>query len=182
MNHPRTGAFWRSAFAFLVAPALFALAACGDDPVAPQDPTTVTFAPALGVDLSQMELRDGVYLRTLTPGVGDSITTGSMDLEYQLWLADGTRIDSGGFELDLDLPGVIPGFYIGVFGMRDEEVRQIVVPPDLGYGTQGRPENGIPGGAVLVFEVESLGVPGDTTDTTTTAVTAPSSRPAVSLF
>jgi FKBP-type peptidyl-prolyl cis-trans isomerase len=33
--------------------------------------------------------------------------------------------------------------------------RRLVIPPDLGYGARGRPP-GVPGNAVLVFEIQLL--------------------------
>lgn len=161
---------WRAVIAFAVLPAAFALAACGDDPVALQDPETVQFAPELNVDLSQMERKEGgVFVRTLRVGTGDSIVSDTLVVDYVVWLADGTVVGAGEFDVDLDQVNVIPGFYIGIFGMRLSEIRQIIVPPNLAYGTQGVPDANIPGGAVLVYEVEAIGVKPDSTDTTSTA-------------
>ena len=165
----RTAPNWRALLAFVLLPGAFALAACGDDPVAIQDPETVQFAPELNVDLSQMERKEGgVYIRTLQVGTGDSIISDTMVVDYTVWLADGTVVGAGEFDVDLDRVNVIPGFYIGVYGMRLNELRQIVIPPDLAYGTQGVPDANIPGGAVLVYEVEAIGTKPDSTDTTTT--------------
>lgn len=155
---------WRALVAFVALPAAFALAACGDDPVAPQDPETVQFAPELNVDLSQMERKEGgVYVRTLRDGTGDSITSGGLTVDYTVWLADGTVVGAGEFDVNLDQVNVIPGFYIGIFGMRLDELRQLVIPPSLAYGTQGLPDGNIPGGAVLVYEVEATEVVTDST-------------------
>lgn len=162
---------WRALTAFVLLPGAFALGACGDDAVTPQDPQTVAFAPELDVDLSQMERKEGgVYVRTLQVGTGDSIVTDTLLVDYTVWLADGTVVGAGEFPVSLDPPtNVIPGFYIGVFGMRIDEVRQLVIPPALAYGSQGVPDGNIPGGAVLVYEVEALEVRPDTADTTSTA-------------
>jgi len=52
---------------------------------------------------------------------------------------------------------VIPGFEQGIVGMRVGGRRRITIPPDLAYGSQGRPP-AIPPNATLVFEVELTAV------------------------
>ncbi len=55
------------------------------------------------------------------------------------------------------LAQVIKGWEEGVLGMCVGEKRQLVVPPELGYGDQGAGDV-IPGGATLVFDIELLDV------------------------
>jgi peptidylprolyl isomerase len=54
-------------------------------------------------------------------------------------------------------PGVIEGWAQGVPGMRVGGRRQLVVPPDLGYGEQGQPPD-IPGNSTLVFVIDLVSV------------------------
>ena len=130
------------------------LVACGDDdPVGPGLPEEVEFAPSLGVDLEQMtRLDSGVYYSILEQGAGIPVASGEVNVNYTLWLSDGTEIESGNLDFNIGAGQVIPGFDQGVSGMRVGEIRLIVIPSELGYGTQGT--GSIPPNAVLVFRVE----------------------------
>jgi peptidylprolyl isomerase len=134
-----------------------------DETVGDPDLTKITFAPALGVDLdASTRLLGGVYVRDITVGTGALADLGkSITVYYDGWLSDGTKFDerhppSPGLEFPLGLAQVIQGWERGIPGMKVGGVRQIIVPPSLGYGQVGN--GSIPGGAVLVFRVEHIGV------------------------
>lgn len=136
-----------------------ALGACSDDPLGPQFPEDVEFAPELGVNLSEMEeLSSGVFIQTLTEGEGLPISEGEVTVQYTLWLPDGRQMDSGTFSFDFGQGEVIPGFEIGVSGMKVGEERLIVLPSELAYGASGQGD--IPPQSVLVFRVELLSASG----------------------
>lgn len=60
----------------------------------------------------------------------------------------------GGKPATFPLNQVVPGFAQGIVGMKIGGRREIVIPPDLGYGSQ---TNGpIPGNSTLVFVVDLL--------------------------
>ena len=132
------------------------LAGCGDDPTGPdfQVIEETVFAASLGIDLSRMTVKGGVYIEDLVVGTGDPVGLGStVDVAYTGWLSDGFEFDSGEFPLTVG-SGVVPGFSEGVDGMRAGGKRKIIIPPELGYGANA---NGpIPAGSILVFDVEVL--------------------------
>jgi FKBP-type peptidyl-prolyl cis-trans isomerase len=146
-----------------------ALLGCGDDLVEPDDtgpktPADVEFDPALNIVLEDMTiLESGLYIQTLVEGDPgeDPVTEGSVLVDYTLWLPNGTRIDSSAgrepLRFNLGEGEVIPGFDEGVSGMRVGEVRRILVPSEMGYGS--RPNGAIPANSVLVFEVELISAP-----------------------
>jgi peptidylprolyl isomerase len=61
------------------------------------------------------------------------------------------------FSFPLGAGQVIPGWDQGVAGMKVGGRRELVIPPDLGYGAQGSPPT-IPANATLVFVVDLLKV------------------------
>jgi len=61
------------------------------------------------------------------------------------------------FTTALSTGSVIPGWVQGIPGMRVGGRRELVIPPNLGYGKNGSPPT-IPGNATLVFVVDLISV------------------------
>ncbi|MGK2932377.1 MAG: FKBP-type peptidyl-prolyl cis-trans isomerase [Solirubrobacterales bacterium] len=61
------------------------------------------------------------------------------------------------FEFTLGGGEVIKGWDEGIEGMKVGGRRELIIPPDLGYGLEGSPPS-IPADATLVFVVDLLGV------------------------
>jgi peptidylprolyl isomerase len=73
---------------------------------------------------------------------------------------DGKEFDSswarGAQPTDFPLSGVIPGFSQGIVGMKVGGRRELVIPPDLGYGPQGQGPVGP--NETLVFVIDLVAV------------------------
>jgi peptidylprolyl isomerase len=137
---------------------------CGGE-AASGEPTKVTFAQELGVDLAAMEHREsGLYLQDVQAGTGDEATQGRrVTVNYTGWLPDGKQFDSSTSEGRSPFsftPGqgrVIAGWEEGIVGMKVGGLRKLVLPSSLGYGDQAT--GTIPPRSVLVFDVELLSIP-----------------------
>jgi peptidylprolyl isomerase len=107
------------------------------------------------------ERPSGLRICDFAHGEGDPVVRGDkVTVEYTLWLADGTLVDSslkkdGPFSYRAGRGEVIPGWEQAVLGMKVGGDRQFMVPWKLAYGRQGRPPR-IPRKADLVFEVQLL--------------------------
>jgi peptidylprolyl isomerase len=108
------------------------------------------------------ELEPGVKYRDLKEGNGEACPKGAkVKINYTGWLPDGTIFDStkdkNRLPAEFGLDGLIPGWQIGIPGMKPGGIRKLVIASEKGYGSKGSPPK-IPGGSTLIFEVEFLGV------------------------
>lgn len=103
-----------------------------------------------------------VQAAILKEGSGEPAKAGdTVAVHYVGVLADGTKFDSSidrgqPFTFTLGAGQVIRGWEIGVSGMKVGERRQLLIPPEFGYGAQGTPGGPIPPNATLIFEIELL--------------------------
>jgi len=101
-------------------------------------------------------------------GTGDEAVKGAtVVVHYTGWLYDdgtrGKKFDSSvdrkqPFRFPLGAGKVIRGWDEGVAGMKTGGKRELIIPPELGYGAQGAGGGLIPPNATLNFEVELLQV------------------------
>jgi FKBP-type peptidyl-prolyl cis-trans isomerase len=103
----------------------------------------------------------GLQYEVLTEGTGAKPTsTDSVTVNYMGTLIDGTEFDNSykrGEPVTFQLNRVIPGWTEGVQLMSVGSKYKFYIPHTLGYGIHGAGQT-IPGGAVLIFEVELLDV------------------------
>lgn len=104
----------------------------------------------------------GVFTATdLVVGTGAAAAAGSrVSVTYAGWLYDTGKPNGKGAQFDPG-PGpltfvvgagtLIKGFEQGVVGMKVGGQRRLIIPPELGYGSNA--QNGIPANATLVFDV-----------------------------
>jgi FKBP-type peptidyl-prolyl cis-trans isomerase FklB len=107
-------------------------------------------------------LPSGLEYKVIAPGdpTGTSpIATDQVTVQYRGKLLNGTEFDSSyarGQAATFTLSGVIKGWQEAVALMKPGAKWELFVPPELGYDAVPKP--GIPGGSLLIFEVELLGV------------------------
>jgi peptidylprolyl isomerase len=111
--------------------------------------------------------------KTVTPSGLTIVETGNGDVtaaagdkvwvEYTGKLQDGTVFDASSRHADqppfmfvLGHGDVIRGWDEGIAGMKVGQKRQLIIPPELGYGAQGG--GPIPPNATLTFDVQLLGL------------------------
>jgi FKBP-type peptidyl-prolyl cis-trans isomerase len=114
----------------------------GDDLLGPSDITTEEITVGTGA----------------TAARGDIVT-----VHYTLFLSNGTRIESSidtnsPLTLQVGAGAFIPGFELGIVGMRVGGKRRVTIPPGLAYGNQA---NGpIPANSTIRFEIDLLAIAG----------------------
>ena len=147
-----------SAFAFVCG-----LAACASSPALREESIpSATFNPDLNIDLgAMMRTSSGLYYEDMAMGSGDVARRGSrLSVQYIGWLRDGKEFDRNPPTTPLDVrlgtTHIIKGWEEGLTGMKPGGVRQLVIPPNLGYGDEA--VGNIPPNSILVFVVRVLSV------------------------
>lgn len=108
-------------------------------------------------------IKNGVQIEILKEGIGVEAKRGdTVTVNYAGTLENGIKFDSSydrgvPFEFTLGEGRVIPGWEIGVLGMKVGEKRKLIIPSALAYGATGA-GSAIPPNSILIFEVELLDV------------------------
>ena len=143
--------------------ATFAINGCtASDNTSPSQPATQTQTTSTASSATRTT-PSGLIIETLATGTGAAAAPGdTVSVHYTGWLTNGTKFDSSRdrnepFNFRLGAGQVIPGWDEGVAGMQPGGKRRLTVPAQLAYGARGA-GGVIPPNAVLVFEVEYLGV------------------------
>ncbi len=124
----------------------------------PQAIEEAEFAPSLGINLANFtRTSSGLYYEDIAEGSGEPAAAGQeVEVAYAGWLTDGTQFDSGAFSFILGARRVVAGFDEGVTGMKVGGIRRIIIPPALGYGSQG--SGPVPPNAIMIFRIEVLSI------------------------
>lgn len=107
--------------------------------------------------------RSEIGINVLNEGTGDkAVPHSKVKVHYSGWLEDGTKFDSSidrgePLEFTLGAGQVIPGWDLGIEGMKPGGKRELIIPPQFAYGRSGA-GGIIPPNATLKFEVELVSV------------------------
>jgi FKBP-type peptidyl-prolyl cis-trans isomerase FklB len=104
----------------------------------------------------------GLQYKVIAPGDRKAAAIAPSDqvtVQYRGKLLDGSEFDSSysrGTPASFPVNGVIPGWQEALVLMKPGAKWQLFVPPELAYGANPKP--GIPGGSLLIFDVELVSV------------------------
>lgn len=159
---PPTPAFRRARFGAPLVLLAAAFTACGDDEAnVASDPSTETYNSTLGVVIANMTLKQtGLYTQDLIVGTGlEAIPGRTLRVRYTGWLTNGQQFDSNqttGLTFILNRGSVIPGWDLGLVGIRPGGKRRLVIGSNLAYGSSGNATIGP--NQTLVFDVTCMSV------------------------
>ena len=134
------------------------LSGCGD-PCADQVDTA--FLEKAAAEEGAIRTESGLIYKELRAGFGPSPgPTDVVAVRYSGKLIDGKEFDYTApyrSPRKVSLEKAIPGWVEGLQMMKGNGKAKLVIPPHLGYGRKGK-KLSIPGCAVLIFEIELLGI------------------------
>ncbi|WP_375240827.1 FKBP-type peptidyl-prolyl cis-trans isomerase [Polaribacter sp.] len=109
-------------------------------------------------DLNANRSNTGLYYVISKEGSGARPTNSSnVTVAYKGYFLDGETFDESSSEgISFGLNQVILGWTEGITYFKEGGEGKLLVPYNLGYGLNGRP--GIPGGAVLIFDIKLISV------------------------
>lgn len=131
---------------------------CGD-PCAEQIDSA--FLAAAAAEPGAVQTESGLIYQELKAGDGPSpLPTDQVFVRYTGMLTDSTVFDytvTYRSPRKVALEKAIPGWIEGIQKMKGGGKAKLTIPPHLAYGKKGKKFN-IPGCAILVFEIELLGI------------------------
>jgi FKBP-type peptidyl-prolyl cis-trans isomerase FklB len=133
-----------------------------DAAVARNQAAAKDFLARNGHEKGVMTTASGLQYKVIAPGdrkAAAVVPTDAVTVQYRGKLLDGSEFDSTyarGAPVSFAVNGVIPGWQEALVLMKPGAKWQLFVPPELGYGASPKP--GIPGGSLLIFDVELVSV------------------------
>ncbi len=117
------------------------------------NPREVEFAARLGIDLDDMtETESGLFYRDDPVGTGEPAgLRDTVMLDATGYLVNREAFYAGRLTVTLGSGQMVVGLMEGLVGVRAGGTRWLVIPADLGYGSDG--VEGVPPDAVLVFRL-----------------------------
>jgi len=111
-------------------------------------------------DLQAEKSASGLYYIIDSEGTGvQPKTTDQVRVAYKGYFTNGNVFDQSASEgISFNLQQVISGWTEGITYFKEGGSGLLLVPSHLGYGSQDR--SGIPGGSVLIFEIDLIEVNG----------------------
>lgn len=149
----------RTRLLLLPAAASVLLAGCVDGPTQPRMQCELNVTPSLSISGDTVRTGTGLKYIETQAGTGAQVQPGlPARVCYVGFLPDGKVFDSGSIDFVPGSGRVIAGFDQGVVGMRVLGTRRLIIPPNLGYGSQpvNDPVTGqvaIPANSTLVYDV-----------------------------
>lgn len=120
------------------------------------------FLEAKAQETGVKKTESGLLYEVIEEGTGESPDpTDRVSVHYTGTLIDGKKFDSShdrGQPAEFPVNGVIKGWQEALGMMKEGAHWKLYIPGDLGYGPRGNPQAGIPGNAVLVFDVQLLDI------------------------
>jgi FKBP-type peptidyl-prolyl cis-trans isomerase FkpA len=109
-------------------------------------------------NLNATRTSSGLYYVIDNEGSGSRPTsTSNVTVAYKGYFLDGGTFDqSSDSGISFGLNQVIPGWTEGIQLFKEGGEGMLLIPYNLGYGLNGRPS--IPGGAVLLFDIQLISV------------------------
>ena len=145
-------------FGYTLVPVMLSLLGCGDPCKSETDQQVLMLAASEpGAEL----LPSGLIYRELKRGLGPGPgLNDKIHVRYTGMLADSTVFDytvKYRSPRKIALKNAIPGWAEGLQKMNYGAKAKLTIPPHLGYGKRGK-KFSIPGCAILIFEIELLGI------------------------
>lgn len=124
---------------------------------------TRSFVSLLFVAFVSTAIAADVEIKVLAKGSGEQVVIDDVvSVHYTGWLMDGKEFDSSlkreePISFAIGAGRVIAGWEKGIMGMQVGEKRELIIPPELGYGKRGAGKV-IPPNSTLRFEVELVSI------------------------